>query len=120
MTVAKKRAVALGKFFKKTMQRYDAAMAKPGATQLKAIKSTFGSTARQIPAEHLIGRQTLAAQFFYMTTVVDTRTGAISQSLNASPPYYGPLLPPADARIKGHFSPSQALTLLNTVAKNAR
>lgn len=120
MTAAKKSAAALGKFFKKTLVRYDAALAKPGATQLKAIKTTFGSKVQKIPPAYLIGRQTLASQLFYMTTVIDTRTGALAQSLNAQAPFYGPLLPPADARIKGRFSHAQAETLLNTVAKNAR
>ena len=120
MKDAKKAAVELGKFFKKTMVRYDKELAKPGGTIAKAIKATFGSRPQNIPAEYRIGRQTMAPQFFYMTTVIDTRTGAMAQSVNTTAPFYGPLLPPANARIKGLFTPSQATTLINTVVRNSR
>lgn len=118
MKTAKKSAVALGKFFAAAMQKYDAARAKPGATMLKAIKSTFGQTQHTIPPERLMARQSLVPQFFYMTTAIDLRTGAMGQSTNTSGPYWGMLLPPPAARIKGHFSTSQEDTLLNAVQRS--
>ncbi|MBX7113645.1 MAG: hypothetical protein K1X64_04860 [Myxococcaceae bacterium] len=120
MKAAKKAAAELGKFFKKTMARYDKELAKPGSSIAKAVKATFGSRAQNIPPEYRIGRQTMAPQFFYMSTVIDTRTGALSQSVNATAPFFGPLLPPANARIKGLFTPTQATTLINTVVRNSR
>ena len=116
MRVARKQAVALSKFWKTTMAGYDQQMKKPGMTQLNAIKAVFGSTARRPTPDALIGRQTLAAQFFYMSTVIDTRTGALYQSENAGPPYFGPLIPPVAARIKGNFSAAQGEELMNIVA----
>lgn len=115
MIVAKKQALALGHFFAQTMKKYRSEQTTTHDTA-KAIKATFGAKAHPFNA-NMIGRQTLAGDFFYMSTMVDTRTGSMFQSVNAGPPYYGPLVPPSAARIKGHFSEAQAQQLLDIVAR---
>jgi hypothetical protein len=115
MKTATTHAKALAGFFAKTITAYKATLQQTNDQQ-KAIQQTFGAKTHVLDPKNMIGRQTLSGVFFYMSTGINTKTGALYQSMNAGPPYYGPLLPPPSARIKGHFSDDQAKQLLDIVA----
>ena len=110
MKVAKKKALRLSKFFKKAVDR-----ALVNGYKEESFKKVFGPPT-VLGKKKVIGRQSLHGRLFYMSTAIDTGTGAIYQSLNVGPKFYGPLLPPANARIIGNSSKAQGEKLLDIVA----
>src|SRR5262249_45672310 len=81
MEQAKKTAKALAKFFASTVKKFQAELAKNGGDRSKAVKATFGSKSSTPDMSHAIGRQSLSGALFYMSTLIDTRTGGLYQSV---------------------------------------
>ena len=113
MEKARSTAVRLGKFVAGHFRTYVDRMKTRGTDGEAVMKAAFGpehpGRAQALGRRPSLAIQSITRDFFYATTLVDLTNGGFYQMSPGSiaGKVWGPLVPPEDARLTGHFSREQ-------------